>query len=145
MALIEEIKKIAAGIPAELKEHKGIHTLEFVVAERKAFLSKQKLTYSARFRIDEAVHELRFTEMLKEAGSGLVSMGDSDMSPGFGFKAESYNTMSGSREGTIKEQSVLFGKKYQYQFDYGKIREQIEKAAVDAGYGFRYLITPVGL
>ena len=48
--------------------------------------------------------------MLKECGFGLSSGGD-DMSPGFGFKAGTYNTMSGAREGGIKEQSTLFGRK----------------------------------
>lgn len=148
--LIDEIEKIAEGIPAEIKESKGIHTLEFVVAERKAFLSKKKLTYSAnsaKFRIDEEKKELRFTEMLKESGLGLTSGGGDfgDMSPGFGFKAETYKTGAGPREGTIKEQSDLFGKQYSYTFDFNAIRGKIEKAATDAGYAFKYQITSIGL
>lgn len=145
--IIDEIKKVAGEISAEIKENKGVHTLEFVVAERKAFLSKKKLTYSAKFRIDEEKKELRFTEMLKESGSGLTSGGGDfgDMSPGFGFKVETYKTGAGPREGTIKEQSDLFGKQYSYTFDFNAIRGKIEKAATDAGYAFKYQITPIGL
>ena len=87
MALIDDIWGMAASIGAELKEKKGDYTLTLVVAERKAFLSKKKLEYIARFRVDDSSRELKFTEMLKETGSG-VSSGDDGISPGFGFKAE---------------------------------------------------------
>jgi hypothetical protein len=142
--LIDEIKRIAKEIPAELKEKKGVYSLEFTIAERKVMLSKKKLTYSAKLRIDEGKKELRFTEMLKEAGSGFTS-GDGDISPGFGFKVETYKTGSGGREGNIKEQSVLFGKEYSYNYDYSKIRNALEKAATEAGYAFKYQITSQGL
>ena len=148
MALLDELKKVVGEVPAELSEKNGLFAFEAVVAERKAFLSKKKLTYSAKFRIDEAKKEVRFTEMLKESGFGLTSGGggmDDGMSPGFGFKTESYNTMSGAREGTIEEQSNLFGKKYDYSFDFGAIRKKMEMAAREAGYNFAYQITSIGL
>jgi hypothetical protein len=138
MRLIEEIKKIADGLPAKITESKGIFGLEYVVAERKAFLSKKKLIYIAKFRIAEDKKEMRFSEMLKETGLGIFTGGDSDMSPGFGFKAEKYKTGTGPREGTIEEQSNLLGKKYNYTFDFGKFREQVKRAAADAGYEFKY-------
>lgn len=149
MNLQEKLQSIATGIPAELKEKNGLYTLKAVIAERKAFLSKKKLTYSAKFRIDEEKKEVRFTEMLKEAGSGLFmggldSIGTTD-TPGFGFKKETYNTMKGPREGTIEEQSNLFGKKYDYKFDYKKIRQEIEQAAQANSYRFVYKITSLGL
>jgi hypothetical protein len=85
--LSDEIAKFVEGIPATLQEKRGVYSVEFAVAERKAFLSKKKLTYNARFRIDEDKKELRFTEMLKESGSG-VSSGNGGLGPGFGFKKE---------------------------------------------------------
>lgn len=142
--LIDEIEKIARQIPAELKERKGIHSLEFVIAERKVMLSKKKLTYAAKFRLDEAKKELRFTEMLKESGSGFSS-GDSEFSQGFGFKAQTYKTGSRPREGSIKEQSVLFGKQYSYNYDFSQIRGALEKAAAENGYALKYQITDIGL
>ena len=54
VALIDEIRAMAASIGAQLKEKKGVFTLSLVVAERKAFLSRRKLEYVARFRVDEA-------------------------------------------------------------------------------------------
>ena len=143
MALKDELTAYAKGIPAELKEKKGVYTLEFTVAERKVLLSKKKLTYSAKFRIDDSKKELRFSEMLKEASSGMSS-GD-DFGPGFGFKKESYKTGAGPREGSIVEQSELFGKQYSYSFDFKKVRSAIEAAADKAGYAFKYQITPIGL
>ena len=142
--LIEEIRKITQKIPAELKEKKGLFSVEFTVAERKVLISKKKLTYIAKFRLNEAKKELHFTEMLKESGSGFSS-GDSDFSPGFGFKTETFKTGAGGREGSIKEQSDLFGKQYSYTYDFSKIRTLIEAETVRAGYSFKYQLTGIGL
>ena len=141
MALIDEIQKIAAEKKAEVTEKKGIYTLRFVVAERKAFLSKKTLEYTAKFRIDDEPKLIKFTEMLKESGMGLSG------SSGFGFKTETHNTFNkgGQREGTIKEQSNLFGKQYSYEFNYEEIRNKIKELAESAGYEFKYQITPIGL
>ena len=62
---VDEIEKFVERIPATLKEKRGVYSVEFTVVERRVFLSKKKLTYSARFRVDEDKKELRFTEMLK--------------------------------------------------------------------------------
>ena len=53
MDLLQSIQAYAKSIPADFKEKKGSCDLSFTVAERKAFLSKQKLTYQAKFRIDD--------------------------------------------------------------------------------------------
>jgi hypothetical protein len=142
--LFDDIKTIVAAVPARLKEKNGFYSFEFTVAERKVFLSTKRLAYRAAFRIDETKKELRLCEMLKESGSG-ISSGAGDMSSGFGFKAETYKTGVGPREGGIAEQSALFDKQYSYSFDYSKIRKEIEGVAVKAGYGFIYQITTVGL
>ena len=144
MSLVDKVSEFTKSLSGDLKENKGVYTLDLTIAERKAFLSKQKLTYTAKFRIDEDKKEVRFTEMLKESGMGLSS-GGSDMSPGFGFKTESYNTFSGAREGNIEEQSSLFGKKYSYSFDYKTIRKQLEDLSKEEGYDFKYQITSIGL
>ncbi len=90
-------------------------------------------------KIDENKKALIFFEILSEVGSGISTgggYGDSEMSPGFGFRAEKTSYKSGGREGTIEEQNVLFGKKYEYSFDYKKIREAIKTIAEKFGYGF---------
>jgi hypothetical protein len=146
MNLNEEIKKISDELGGKTTEKNEVISVEATIAERKAFLSKKKLTYIFKVRVDESAKKIKFTEMLKEAGSGLssgMSFGD-DMSPGFGFKKEVYNTTSGTRQGSIKEDSKLFGKDYKYNFDYAKIREKVEKLAKDAGYTFEYQILPIG-
>lgn len=141
--LLDDIKGILAGNAGDLDEKKGAYKFKTVVAERKAFLSKQKLEYFASFRIDDSAKTIVFSEMLKEAGSGLSSGSGDDMSPGFGFKTETYKTGAGGREGSIKEQSDLFGKKYDYAFDFNAIRPRIESAAEASGYAFTYQILPV--
>ena len=138
--MIDSIMGMVASIGAELKEKKGAYTLTLVVAERKAFLTKKKLEYIARFRVDDAARELKFTEMLKETGSGVSGGGDGT-SPGFGFKAETYKTGAGPRGGSITEQSNYFGKQYSYSYDWSAIRTHMEQAAQASGYSFSYSIT----
>jgi polar amino acid transport system substrate-binding protein len=61
----------------------------------------------------------------------------------YGFKTESYNTLGGTRTGHIAEQSTLFGKSYQYSFDYQEIRTRVEAVAGANGYRFDYQVLPV--
>ena len=111
MDLINALQTYAKSIPADFKEKKGSCDLSFTVAERKALLSKQKLTYQAKFRIDEEEKTIHFAEMLKEASSG--------MDAGMGFQTSSYSTGKGGQQNSvIEQQSVQFGKKYDYQFDF---------------------------
>lgn len=146
MALQEEIKQVFSTVPAQFSEKKGVTTVEYVVAERKSFLSKKKLTYIAKWRVVEDSKEVRFTEMLKESGSGLSSGGfGDDSSSGFGFKKGTYKTGMGGREGSIEEQSNLLGSKYSYTFDFKATRAAVQKKVEDAGYAFKYQITPIGL
>ncbi len=147
MTLLDSIKQIASEIGAEIAEDKGLFMMRLLVAERKVFLSRKKLEYIAKFRIDDEGGEVRFTEMLKESGSGLSSGdgGPEGISPGFGLRKETYRTGAGTREGTIEEQSYLFGKDYTYRFDFKTIRRRVEEEANRAGYAFRIQVTPIGL
>ena len=139
MSIVEEIKTFAGSIPADIKEKKGVCELTFVVAERKAFLSKEKLTYTAKFRVDDANKQVKFTEMLNESSSGMSNTGTS-------FSTSSFKTGKGGRsESVIEQQSSQFGKKYDYQFDFKTVREKIEVLAEAAGYDFQYQITAKGL
>ncbi len=145
MSLISEIQKYASAIPAELKESKGIYELTATIAERKAFLSSQKLQYQAKFRILDDEKLIRYFEMLKESGSGMSTGGDFDSSPGFGFKTETYKTGGTGREGNIEQQSILFGKKYEYRFDFKTVRAKIEELARAEGYRFDLQLLPRNL
>ncbi len=142
----ENIRRVLEPYGGEWKEKKGVWEWSVVIAERKAFLSKKKLTYSARMRFDDALKSIVLSEMLVESGSGLSSGGgglDDGMSSGFGFRTESYNTTGGARAGHIAEQSNLFGKTYQYSFDWQEIRTRVEAVANANGYRFDYQMLPV--
>jgi hypothetical protein len=121
-------------LPAPFERRKdGSLEMSATIAERKAFLSKKKLTYRCRLRVDDGAQTVRFYEILVEKGSGMSS-GPDDISPGFGFKKESYSVGGKSREGSIEEQSNLFGKDYSYDWDYATVRRVVEAAASEAGY-----------
>ena len=138
MALSQEIVQYAQEISANLKERKGSNTLSLIVAERKTFLSKQKLTYQAKFRIDETEKLVKFTEMLVESSSG--------MNAGMDYQTQNFRTgKGGQQESVIEKQSILFGKKYTYDFDFTNIRGKIESLTEEAGYNFQYQITAKGL
>jgi hypothetical protein len=139
--LIEECSKALFPYGGKWSEKKGLWDFSAVIAERKTFLSKKKLTYSLKMRIDEGVKAVKFSEVLMEAGSGFSSGGDMDS--GFGVKTESYNTFSGARSGTIQEQSTQFGKDYSYSFDYEEIRNKVQAVVEQAGYKFEYQVLPV--
>lgn len=143
--VIGEIKGALQRYNGKWGEKKGLWNFSAIIAERKAFLATKKLTYSARIRIDEAAKTVRFSEMLGESSLGLSTGGgmDDGMSTGFGFKSEIYNTSKGARQGTIEEQSKLFGKDYSYRFDFQELRSRVKTAAEKNGYQFEYQILPV--
>lgn len=143
--MIDDIKKALSSYSGDWSEKKGVFEFSSTIAERKAFLSKKRLTYSAKMRVDDEAKTMKFSEMLIEAGSGLSSGGGSDdgMSAGVGFKTETYNTMNKAREETIEESSKLFGKKFEYKFNYKEIRSKVEDIAKKGGYKFEYQILPI--
>ncbi|ACI22090.1 MULTISPECIES: hypothetical protein [Thermodesulfovibrio] len=140
--LIDEIKKLLQNYDGSLEEKKDTYKFETVIAERKSFLSRKKLMYIIKFKIDDIYRKFIFSEMLKETGFGLSSSaGDDEMSSGFTFKK--YKTKQGFGtpiEETIEEQSNLFGQKYNYKFDFKVIREKIKQISQQNGYEFEYKI-----
>ncbi len=131
MTLKERLTEISKSLPAEFKEQKdGSLILQFVVAERKVFLSKKKLTYRCRARVNDEKKKVTFFEILRESSVGLSG------GAGVGFTKETYGVRGKEREGNIEEQSRLFGKDYKYSFDYKKIRETIKDEAEKVGYSF---------
>lgn len=142
--VIDEIKKALQSYDGKWNEKKGLWTFSATIAERKAFLSTKKLTYSCNIRVYEADGKVLFSEVLSEASSGLSSGGmDDGISTGFGFKTETYNTMKGTRQGNIEEQSQLFAKDFTYRFNYGEFRSKVKEAVESSGFHLEYQILPV--
>lgn len=142
---MEELKKglLAQGknYPKGFTEKKGnIFLLDFTVAERKAFLRTDRLTYSAKLKVDAIKKQVIFYEILKESGAGVSSGSIDDYGTGFGFKAEKTKIGPGGRQGSIEEQSVLFGKKYSYSFTFEKIRQDVKDLALKHSFSFIYTL-----
>ena len=135
MTLRDQLVVAGAALPAPLEPQRdGSLGLEALVAERKAFLSTRKLTYKCKLRVDDGARSVIFWEMLVEKGSG-VSGGD-DMAPGFGFKKESYGAWGKGRSGSIEEASSLFGRDFDYAWDYTAVRSMMRGVAEASGYRF---------
>ena len=144
--LIEEIKRIASEIPAELREDKGLFTLECAVGEKRVLITRQRYVYRAKFRINEKKREIRFTEMLKESDFGVSMGADAVDSLGFGFlKKGTDQTEARPKVGAGKEPPEPSDKDESDTVDFSRIRNMIEAAAVEAGYTFKYKLTSFGL
>ncbi len=139
--LKKELMELGKNYPGGFSEKRGnLFLLDFIVAERKAFLRTDRLTYSAKLKIDETKKQLIFFEILKESGAGMSSGGLDDYGSGFGFKVEKTKIGPGGREGSIEQQSELFGKKYNYSFKFEKIRNEIKELAEKHGFTFTYTL-----
>ena len=146
MSVADEIRSyLSDEIRAEVSAKSQGGEAKLLIAEQKSFLSKKKVEYSAKFKVDDGEKTVRFFEMLKESGAGM-SGGDSlDVGGGWSVKKETYKTGFGGREGSLEEQGSLLGKKYAFAFDYGKIRTAVQAIAERSGYRFDYQVTPKGL
>ncbi len=135
MSLNERIIEASEKLPEKFKGQKdGALAIEFKIAERKVFLTKKTLTYRAKLRVDNDNKTVRFFETLKETSLGISSGDTEDMTPGLGFKKETYKITGRAREANIQELSRLFGKEYKYSFDYSSVRRVVEEEARRAGY-----------
>jgi hypothetical protein len=142
MPIQDDLIAAGAASPVVLELQKdGTLAGEAVLAERKAFLSKKKLTYKCKARADDATRTVRFWEMLMEKGSGISSGGD-DFAPGGGFSAGTYKTGGKERSGSIEEVSRLFGKDYDYPWDYAAVRNALRGVAETRGYRFEVVLNP---
>jgi hypothetical protein len=118
---------------------------KLLVAEQKSLLSKKKVEYSAKFKVDDKERVVRFFEMLKESGSGMSGGDAGDFGGGWGMTKTSYKMGGGGLEGTLESQGALLGKKFTLTFDYGKIRNAVKDIAEQNGYTFEYQVLPKGL
>ena len=142
--LISDIKKYLSAFAGELTKKNGLFVFNSTLGERKTFLNQNKVSYTAKFRILDDKKLLKFTEIIKESGSGFSVFGD-DFAPGVGFKKETYKASSNGREGVLSEKSNFFGKTLEASIDYKKIRGQVKALAEQNGYKFKYIIFPWGV
>ena len=138
MELQQTLSEIGETLPPGFaRQTDGSLKLEAVVAERRSLLSKKKVTYICRMRVDETAKQVRFFEMLKESGFGVSGGGTGDdLGPGFGFKREVYGSSGKKRSASVEEQSRRFGKDYSFTYDLGKFREAVRQASEAAGFSF---------
>jgi len=137
----EDLVELGRNYPKNfIEKRNNIFLLSFVVAQRKAFLRTDRLTYQCRLKVDDNKKEIIFFEILKESGAGVSTGGADDFGSGFGFKVEKVRINNRGRHGTVKEQSTLFGKKYNYEFNFEKIRQDVESIAEKYGFNFSYVL-----
>jgi hypothetical protein len=146
MSVSEAIKSYLTGEAGAQVTGKGQSgEAKLLVAEQKSLLSKKKVEYTAKFKVDDAERSVRFFEMLKESGSGMSGGDAGDFGGGWGVTKTTYSTHTGGREGSLEAQGALLGKKFAFSFDYARIRSAVQAIAERNGYRFEYQVTPKGL
>ena len=68
MPIATDLLALGHQLHADITDKKGTITIECVVAERKSFLSKKKLTYSIKCRPNDTTRDLDFSEIIHDAG-----------------------------------------------------------------------------
>ncbi len=146
MSVLAAIKSyLADKVGAQVTGKGNGGEAKLVIAEQKSMLSKKKVEYSAKFKVDDNERLVRFFEMLKESGSGMSGGDSGDFGGGWGVTKTGYKMGTGGVEGTLETQGALLGKKFAFTFDYGKIRNAVKAIAEQNGYRFEYQVTPKGL
>jgi hypothetical protein len=146
MNVAEEIKTyLADEVSAQVSAKADKGEAKLVVAEQRSMLSKKKVEYSAKFKVDDKERAVRFFEMLKESGSGMTSGDVGAFGGGWGVSKTTYKMGGAGIEGNLEEQGALLGKKFAFTFDYGRIRNAVKAIAERNGYSFEYQVTPKGL
>jgi hypothetical protein len=146
MSVSEAIRSYLAGEAGAQVTAKGQSgEAKLLVAEQKSLLSKKKVEYTAKFKVDDAERVVRFFEMLKESGSGMSGGDARDFGGGWGVTKTTYKVGGGGIDGTLEEQGALLGKKFAFSFDYARIRNAVQAIAEQNGYRFEYQVTPKGL
>jgi len=98
------------------------------------FSGKKKVTYSARLLLNEAEKTAYYWEMLKESSSGLsFQMGIQKK------KIKGIELFQQSREKGYAPGGELV---YDYQFDYGSLREAFKRLIESKGWKFKVVIMP---
>jgi hypothetical protein len=128
VTISNELLELETGLPAHFERHDDRLELEAVVAERKTFLSREKLTYRARVEVDDDARKVRFHEHVKETARGLTG--------GVSFSTETTKLKGKERSGVAEERSSWLGKRYDYRLDYAAVRDRVEEAARANGYEF---------
>jgi hypothetical protein len=138
-ALFAQLKGLAESQQFSVSQKGNVVTASLVIAERTAFMSTAKLEYRAKITVDDRTGEVKFSELLKETGTGLSGGEDSDgmVGAGFGFQSGTYHS-GGGVEDDIAEQARRYGKLYTIAFDYAAWRDQAKNLVEAAGYKFKY-------
>jgi hypothetical protein len=104
------------------------------VADSSWFSGKKKVTYSARLLLNEEEKTAYYWEMLKESSSGLsFQMGMQKK------KIKGIELFQQSREKGYAPGGELV---YDYQFDYGSLREAFRRLVESRGWKFKVVIMP---
>ncbi len=135
--IMKTIRSVITGLPGDFQSDDGLHSLTSIVAERKGFFSRRKLTFTARFRVNEETREVVYNETLVERKSGLGA-GSGEGISGFGFRTWKISSGPSGLDGALEEQSELFGRKYGFTFRFQQIRDAVRKLAAEEGYTFKH-------
>jgi hypothetical protein len=134
--IMTTIRNTMTGLPGDFQAEDGLHSLTSVIAERKGFFSRRKLTFTARFRVNEETREVIYNETLVERRIGLGA-GIGEGISGFGFRKWKITANPRGLDGTEEGHSQPFGRKDGFTFRFQQVRDAVRKVVEEEGYTFK--------
>lgn len=141
--MIDEIKKYLNTVGGSLTENNGLYIFKYEIADRNTKINNINVSYTAKFRVINDDKIIKFNEVITEKSSGLGVGGE--MTPGIGYKTESFKSKLDGREGKVSEKSSMGEKELNYSINYKDIRNTIKSISEKNGYRFKYKILPFGI
>lgn len=124
--LINEILNLKNELMVVKKVEDNMFDLKSHI-ESKGWIGKVGISFSGRGILDQENKVVTYWDMIKKSSSG---MGGDDM----GFSSESYTLKGKERSGSGAGSAPGGGK---YNFDYGKVREQVRLIVEKNGWQFK--------
>ncbi len=135
--IMKTIRNLITGNSGDSRRSGGLWELTSVIAEKKGFFSTGKLTFSAKFRVNEADKEVIYNEALFEKIMGLDAKFGRGFSR-FGLRKLKTGSGPGGLDSIFSDHSDLIGKQDGYTFRFRQIRNAVKKAVEEEGYTFRH-------
>lgn len=135
--IMKTIRNLVTGNSSDFRRVGGLYEVSSVIAQKKGFFSSGKLTFSAKFRVNEAAREVIYNESLIEKIMGLEAKYGRGFSR-FGMRKLKTGAEPGGMESIFSDGSDLLKKRDGYTFKFRQIRQAVKKAVEEEGYTFRH-------
>ncbi|MGI6253384.1 MAG: hypothetical protein ACOYJV_08115 [Aminivibrio sp.] len=135
--IMRTIRNLITGRQEDSRRAEGLWEVTSVLVEKKWFFSSGQVTFTAKFRVNEASKEVIYNEALIERIMGLEAKFGRGFSR-FGLRKLKTGAEPGGLGKIFSDHSDLIEKRQGYTFRFRQIRQAVKKAVEEEGYTFRH-------